>query len=158
MESGISTINSEFEKYHVKREKDHTVKNGNYQRKREYCFKSSKINIFYKPKFKSEFVPQYSLLSIHQPDQYAIDMIRQVLFTLVEIPKLKKIELDWDFYTKSVWSLQEFLERHLFLKYQRGDCQIYKNTYYTNDLRQSTRGIRVYPRPIDNDNKKFVRL
>jgi hypothetical protein len=73
-------------------------------------------------------------------------------------PLVSKIELAWDFSCVSVWDLHEFLRKHLFLKYQRSPAKRFKNTYYTNDLRRSVKGIRLYPRPIDSEYKDVVRL
>ena len=71
---------------------------------------------------------------------------------------VKKVELAWDFYVNNVWGFQEIIEQHLFLKHQRNPSRKFKNTFYTNDLRKSVKGVRVYTKPKEFDYRDCVRL
>jgi hypothetical protein len=158
IKSNIHILDSVLKKYKFNTVKDIELSKGKYQRKKIYTYKSSTIDILYKPILISEFYPTKSLIYFHQPDQATIDLMDSILSKLGEFPILSKIELDWDFYTVNVWGLKEFIERHLFLRYQRTGSRKYKTTYYTNNLRKSSCGVRIYPRPKDSDIIYFVRL
>jgi hypothetical protein len=54
--------------------------------------------------------------------------------------------------------LKEYFERHLFLKYQKSPSGYKKDSFYTNNLRKSVKGVRLYPRPKYSNHKKYVRL
>ena len=72
--------------------------------------------------------------------------------------KLKKIELAWDFYVKGIpaYEFKEAIQKHLCLRYSRRKSFSIETTFYTNNLRKSSKGIRLYPKKIDG--KDVVRL
>jgi hypothetical protein len=98
------------------------------------------------------------LFYLHQPSRPVMYQFHAVFRRLGLFPLIKKIELAWDFYVNNVWGFQEMIEQHLFLKHQRSPSKKDRNTYYTNDLRKSVKGVRVYPRPKEFDYRDCVRL
>jgi hypothetical protein len=69
-----------------------------------------------------------------------------------------KMELAFDFFVKGI-STDEFkdiIRKHLCLTYQRSKSFNYKTTFYTNNVRKSSKGIRLYPKKISG--KPAVRL
>jgi len=84
------------------------------------------------------------LFILHQPNREMMSQLDYIFRRLGMYPVVSKIELAWDFSCVSVWDLHEFLRKHLFLKYQRSPAKRLKNTYYTNDLRRSVKGIQTF--------------
>lgn len=152
----IDNLHRELVK-HFKVKSEYNLKKGNFKRKRIYINSSSNIDLLYKPIEKPFFVTKF-LLTLYQPGKDIISLFNHVFNKLFIQTKIKTIEFAWDFYGCNVWLLQEFLERHLFLKYQRKPSRRYKNTYYTNDIRKSSKGVRLYPRPKESEYKDYVRL
>jgi hypothetical protein len=131
---------------------------GKFERKIIYGNDHGTIDLFYKPKAKNAYMRYRFLFLLHQPNREMMAQLDYIFRRLGIYPLVSKIELAWDFYGVSVWCLMEFLRRHLFLKYQRSPAKRFKNTYYTNDIRRSVKGVRLYPRPIDSEYKDVVRL
>ena len=87
-----------------------------------------------------------------------MEVIDKILSDLYINPKLMKMELAFDFFVQGI-STDEFkdiVRKHLCLRYQRSKSFNYKTTFYTNNIRKSSRGIRLYPKKIDD--KPAVRL
>ncbi|MFH0813082.1 MAG: hypothetical protein V2A69_09635 [Pseudomonadota bacterium] len=151
----FTTLDNELKQFY-RVFKDHRLTRGIYTRKRVYQSPPDTIDLFYAPKINL-IRPQF-FIALHQPHPEIMQRINSIFIKLSISPKISKIELAWDFYVINIWGFKEFLERHLFLKYQRNSARKYEDTYYTNDIRHSIRGIRVYPRPKDAELKDYVRL
>ena len=56
----------------------------------------------------------------------------------------------WDFYVKGIpaYEFKEAIQKYLCLRYSRNEPRSYETTFYTNDIRKSTKGIRLYPDKI----------
>ncbi|WP_459856366.1 hypothetical protein [Humidesulfovibrio idahonensis] len=72
-------------------------------------------------------------------------------------PRIRKLELSFDFHTADPGKMHEFLVSHLYLRHQRSKSKVYKGTYYTNDLRGSANGIRCYIK-TGKSKKPFTRF
>jgi hypothetical protein len=131
---------------------------GKFERKIIYENDHGTIDLLYKPTVKDAYMKYHFLFILHQPTSEIMSQLDYIFRRSGIYPLVSKIELAWDFSCVSVWDLLEFLRRHLFLKYQRSPAKRFKNTYYTNDLRRSVKGVRLYPRPIDSEDKDVVRL
>ena len=75
---------------------------------------------------------------------------------------MSKIELAYDFYNKTGGGrikLYDFLKTHLLLKHSssKPSEDLFLTTYYANQLKTSSKGLKVYLRP-DHFNKRLVRL
>ena len=154
-ESEFTLLDEEFKKYY-RIKTDHELKKGNFKRKRVYSNSAGKVDILYQS--KEYFIRPMFLFYLHQPSRSVMCQLHSAFKKLGIYPLVKKIELAWDFYLINVWGFQRVVEQHLFLKHRRSPSLKYKDTFYTNDLRKSVKGIRVYPRPKDSDYKDFVRL
>lgn len=137
---------------------DYRINGGRFQRKKIYEGDHGTIDLLYKPKAKDAYMKFYFLFVLHQPNRKMMSQFDYAFRRLGMYPVVNKIELAWDFSCVSVWDLLEFLRKHLFLKYQRNPARRFKNTFYSNDLRRSVKGVRLYPRPIDSELKNVVRL
>jgi hypothetical protein len=157
-ESEFKLLDEEFKKYY-KVNTDHALYEGNFKRRRVYENSAGKVDLLYRSKrFGGRFYKPMFLIYLHQPSRSVICQLHSIFKKLGIVPLVKKIELAWDFYIINVWGFQGVIEQHLFLKYQRSPSFKYKNTFYTNDLRKSVKGLRVYPRPKDLDYKDCVRV
>jgi hypothetical protein len=134
------------------------LEKGNFKRKKIYKNNFHKIELIYKSKSDNDFLRDYVLLTLHKPTNELMKQLNQLFDHLCLFPILNKIELAWDFYSPYTFQLWDLLKRHLFLKFQRSPSNKYGNTYYTNNIRRSAKGIRLYLRPISSDRKKYVRL
>jgi hypothetical protein len=131
---------------------------GKFARKKIYENDHGTIDLLYKPKANDAYMKFNFLFILHQPNYEMMTQLDYIFRRSGIYPLVSKIELAWDFSCVSVWDLLEFLRRHLFLKYQRNPAKRFKSTFYTNDLRRSVKGVRLYPRPIDSEYKDVVRL
>jgi len=130
---------------------------------RVYKNHTGTIDLFYLQVMNGKFTKFQFLMKLHQPGNEMMSTVDAIFKSLGISPIISKIELAWDFFTSNTdcaFELKEFLERHLFLKYQRNSSIRIKDTFYTNDLRNSVKGVRVYLRPKDSQSqyKDHVRL
>jgi hypothetical protein len=137
---------------------DYRLSSGNFERKRVYQENLTKIDFIYKPRSDKAFMRKKAILVLYQPSTESMNRVDSILKGLSIYCNISVIEFAFDFYSPFTFPLYEFLMRYLFLKYQRSPSRRYRNTYYTNNLRKSTKGIRVYLRPKDSDFKKYIRL
>ncbi|MGA3282520.1 MAG: hypothetical protein ABSD50_16245, partial [Smithella sp.] len=117
------------------------------------------IDIFYAQRQLSKGFNSL-LMKIRHPNQEIMFLLDSI-FKYHEInPKVSKIEMSFDFYVDCTIDFYYSLKNHLFLKNQRSKSFTYKDegeTFYTNDVRNSTKGMRLYiKRP--KTRQKFVRL
>lgn len=105
-------------------------------------------------------VPAF-LITVHDPTQELINLLSSSCVYLGINLKVSKIELAYDFYSKTGESrtkLFDFLKTHLLLKHSRSKpSEKYSTTYYANNLKRSSKGLKVYLRK-DHFNKRIVRL
>jgi len=101
------------------------------------------------------------LISIHDPSEEFINFLSaSCVYNNISL-KLSKIELAYDFYNLSGdgrFELFDFLKTHLVLKNSRSKpSEQYLTTFYANQLKRSSKGLKVYLR-TDHNNKRLVRL
>jgi hypothetical protein len=106
----------------------------------------------------AEALPQRLMFILDEPDQLVMETLSKIFDDLYGNISVSKIEIAWDFYTNQVSSLQNWMERHLYLRYNRKAHNKYRNTFYTGDLRKSVKGIRIYPRPKDSATPTYLRF
>jgi hypothetical protein len=89
-----------------------------------------------------------------------MEIVDMILSDLLFDPKLMKMELAWDFYVKGIpaFEFKEYLEKHLCLRYSRSKPFRIKSTFYTNNVRKSSKGVRVYPEKITQSYPVRVEL
>ena len=146
------------------RRKDGTVDVN--RRLRTYRLHGKEIAILYTA-YLPENLPQDLSIIIHEPDHTIMEEVDVILQILNTSPSVSKIELAWDFYTNQAILLKMWFRDHLWLCYNRKGCSTYKdydddprykNTDYISNPRDSTKGIRVYPRPIGSSPSEYLRL
>jgi len=137
---------------------DYRLSSGNFERKRVYQSNSTKIDFIYKPGSDKAFMKKKAILVLYQPSTESMNRVDSILKSLSIYCSVSAIEFAFDFYSPFTFPLYEFIMRYLFLRYQRSPSRRYKNSYYTNNIRKSTKGVRVYLRPKDSDLKKYIRL
>ena len=156
--SDIKLLDNELQKYY-KVQADHWLSEGSFKRKKVYANSAGTIDLMYDSKsFNGNFYKPMILFYLHQPGRSVMYQLDAIFKKLGLFPLVKKMELAWDFYVNNVRGFQEMIEQHLFLKNQRNPSQKFKNTYYTNDLRKSVKGVRVYTRPKEFVYRDCVRL
>lgn len=111
----------------------------------------NQIEIMYDP--KSMFIP-FLQIKIHDPDQSVVNTFNSFLQENDIRVGLTDLEIRFDFYTDHPYRTWEFLNRYLFIKRQRSRSNIFKSTFYTNNLRKDSKGMRVYFKK----EKKCVRM
>lgn len=131
------------------------LKEGKFERKLEFKDGQIKIDIFYGMRL-SEFIKPTIYIKIHDPNLNILELF-QMMFANLMIPhKLMEIELTFDFYTDDVFGLQDFINKHLFLRYQNQRLPSYKyedsldegETFYTTG-RKAAKRTRTYTKLID---------
>ena len=151
-------MHQELQKYY-KVHDDHWLSEGNFSRKKVFLNSEGVIDLLYRSKrFDGKFYKPMFLFYLHQPGRAVMYQLDAVFIKLRLFPLVKKVELAWDFYVNNVWGFQEIIEQHLFFKHQRNPARKFKNTFYTNDLRTSVKGVRVYPRPKELDYRDCFRV
>ncbi len=119
------------------------------------------VDVFHQLKADKGFLPPSLppfFINVHDPNREFIDLLDDSCIHQGLNPKLSKIELAFDFYTDDVHGLFGFLSSCLFMKQQRSKPKKqYETTFYANDVRESSRGLKVYIRR-DRDGRRLVRL
>ncbi|PKL93108.1 MAG: hypothetical protein CVV20_05335, partial [Gemmatimonadetes bacterium HGW-Gemmatimonadetes-1] len=72
-------------------------------------------------------------------------------------PRIRKLELSFDFISQDPGLMKEFIVAHLYLRHQRSKSKVFKGTFYTNDLRGSANGLRCYLKARKSE-KAFTRF
>jgi hypothetical protein len=137
---------------------DLMLEKGNYLKKRTYRTEAKVyfIDIFYE--FRGEVVFPSLLLNIHDPDKWILSLLDSFFRDHEIVPNVSKVELTCDLFTDDVVLLYEFLQSHLFLKYNRSCLLGYATTFYLGNPRTSrSKGMRVYLKPIEG-SKEYVRI
>jgi hypothetical protein len=141
---------------------DQKMTRGNFAMKRTYESKSddAKVEILHSPKSSFRGRPTL-ILTIHDPHESLLELFHSFFRSRDIHPKVSQMELAFDFFTSTVrdlWNLKDFLESHLFLKYQRTNSFWYKTTYYLNKGRRSSKGQKIYVKQLENTGEQFVRV
>ena len=104
-----------------------------------------------------EFIRPTILIQIHDPNLNILELFQMMFADLVIPHKLMEIELTFDFYTDDVYGLEDFINSHLFLRYQnqRLPSKHYMETFYTT-ARKAAKRTRTYIKPING--KMVLRL
>ncbi len=145
-----------------KRVKKHKLLKGKYSFKDTYKHDTdiTVVDVFYKLKSEDIGLPAF-LISIHDPSKELIDVLSYFCTNNGINLKVSKIELAYDFYNLSDdgrFELFDFLKSHLVLKGSRSKpSEQYLTTFYANQLKRSSKGLKVYLRK-DHNNKRLVRL
>ena len=107
------------------------------------------VKIFYGMKDGNTFYPKLKI-RIDDPCKDLLVVLNSIFkYELKIYPKISTIELTMDMQTKSIFQLNELIENHLFQRYQYKQSRHYKTTYYSTDIRYSSKGCRLYPKKID---------
>lgn len=118
------------------------------------------VDVIYDLKSEGSGLPAF-LISIHDPSEELINFLSaSCVYNNINL-KVSKIELTYDFYNLSGdgrFELFDFLKSHLVLKSSRSKpSEQYLTTFYANQLKRSSKGLKIYLRP-DHNNKRLVRL
>jgi hypothetical protein len=137
--------------------KDHALRKGMYSRRRKYEKNTSKIDYLYKHRYQ-DIHNTNDVIILHSPDTEVMELVDDIFWKTYDTPMVAKIELAFDFYVKGIPALyfKEAIQKYLCLRNQRSKSFNYKTTFYTNNVRKSSKGIRLYPKIIDG--KDAVRL
>ncbi len=138
-----------------KLESDLLMKRGKYRKKRTYVDGTVAIGILYNSP-ESLYGWQPIFILINDPTQGILRLFDAFFRQVSVFPKINQVEIAFDFFTKSPFLLNEFLDMHLFLKYQRRESFTIKTTFYSTDVRTSSKGTRTYPKKINS--RSVVRL
>ncbi len=147
-----------------KRFRIYKLKKGKYSWKNTYKRPddTAVVEIIYhlKPENNGEAVPSF-LVTVHDPNKGIIDLLLSSVINHGINLKVSKIELAYDFYdlsSRDRIKLYDFLKSHLLLKNSRSKpSEKYLTTYYANQIKASSKGLKVYLRP-DHRNIRIVRL
>lgn len=155
-----------------KRKSKHKLSKGNYSFKDTYRHPNqiAVVEVIYqlKPEVREAHELKYGycrlpafLITVHDPNQEIINLLSSSCVNRGIKLMVSKIELAYDFYNKTGGSrieLYDFLKNHLLLKHSSSKpSENYSTTYYANQLKRSSKGLKVYLRP-DHFNKRLVRL
>lgn len=127
------------------------------ERIRTYLLQGKRISILYDT-YHSSNEPQMLRIILDEPDGIMMEAVNGIFNTLKIVPFVSKIEIAWDFYTNQVLQLKDWMEGHLWLCHNRKGFSWCEKTSYISDLRQSVKGIRIYPRPKDAIHRTHLRL
>ena len=135
---------------------DHKMIKGHYDMKRTYKNECSEMSVEIMHGFKSSFIYRPTLLvKIHDPNSRYLSFLDSFFKYHQISPIVSSIELTFDFLTDDKCALYENLKFYLFLKNSRTWAyNKYIYTYYANQIRRSTKGMRLYWKDV----KKPVRL
>ncbi len=128
-----------------------------HERIKTYSLQGKRLSVPYDTYHDSN-EPQRLFITLDEPDGIMMEAVNKIFLSFNIVPFVSKIEIAWDFYTGNVLLLQEWMEKHLWLSYNRKGVLRYKNTFYVSDLRNSVKGIRIYPRPKNADHYTYLRL
>lgn len=127
---------------------------GNYWMRSHYEKGIMVVDVLYQLKPDRGAFPS-SLVEVHNPTHEFIDAMVSVCKYNGLKGKVSKIELAFDFYTNDIWDMFAFLRSCVFMKKQRSHSnEYYFTTFYANDIRRQSKGLKVYHKK----GRKFVRL
>lgn len=131
-----------------------TVKKWKFARVRCYSLGGKpSVYVLYRP--TSDFNPTL-WVQVMQPTRTFLQTLATFFKANSLAPKIRKIELSFDFFTDEPEEMFKFITSSLFLKNQRTHSNVYMGTSYTNDFSISGNGMRVYIK--NRADKTFTRL
>lgn len=139
--------------------KDVKLDKGNYKMKRVYknCYDNTVVDIYHHQKYEAKGDRSLSI-RIHHPSQEIVSFLDSIFKFHGINPKVSQIEMTFDFYVGDTTDFRNLLKSHLFLKNQGSYSFTYKGeTFYTNNLRKSAKGMRLYIKQ-NEIGQKIVRL
>lgn len=125
----------------------HLSSNPNYWQSCTLTFTHSKLTVFKEPKLK--YFPAYIIDSNKVADNVArlFFLLEELALNATDI-KLAYIEIAIDFRKDN--SIDNFLSKHLVMKYNRNGTNNYKNTDYFGHRKKSKKQIRKYFKEKNN--------
>jgi len=130
-----------------------------FKRIRTYSIHNKQVSIlYYKDKYCNENKPQGLTIITDEPDGIIMEELDNIFYKLNTTPKVSKVEIAWDFYTEQALLLKLWIKDHLWVRYNRKGSGKYKNTDYYSNPRESTKGLRCYPRPKNESPPTHLRL
>jgi hypothetical protein len=104
------------------RKYNYRLDEGKHTRISRYIKDKSIIDFLHKHRCQDEYGCD-DILVLHEPDAEVMETVDKILSYHYINPKLMKMELAWDFYVKGIpaFEFKEYLEKHLFLSYQRSE-------------------------------------
>lgn len=124
---------------------------------RRRCFsvgKGTEVHVFYQPTspyFKTLWI------QIMHPTRGLLIVLDEFCDGRGITPRIRKLELSFDFISQDPGLMKEFIVAHLYLRHQRSKSKVFKGTFYTNDLRGSANGLRCYLKARKSE-KAFTRF
>lgn len=156
----VKQIYSFLESNSFKLVSDLKLNRGNYDMKRTYRSDTDIASVEIIHGLKNP-LPRYPslLIKIHDPNEEFLSLLDSFFkYHAIEV-NVSLIEFTFDFKTDDPIELFDFLKSHLFLKNIRTKpYSQYSSTFYTNNIRQSSKGMRVYLKTLKGDDKQVVRL
>lgn len=131
------------------------AKGWSFERRR--CFsvgKGTEVHVFYQPTspyFKTLWI------QVMRPTRGLLILLDEFFDGLGISPRIRKLELSFDFHTQDPGLMKEFIVAHLYLRHQRSKSKVFKGSFYANDLRGSANGLRCYLK-TRNSEKPFTRF
>ncbi len=137
---------------------NHILLKGNYYIKRTYKSDTDIASVEIKHGVKKRFYPSL-LIKIHDANKEFLALLDSFFnYHRIKIT-VSEIEMTFDFFTDSPSELFHFLNSHLLLKNARTKPYSgYPTTLYANDTRKSTKGMRVYLKKFEGEEKVRVRM
>ncbi|MGD0021708.1 MAG: hypothetical protein ABSC54_05335 [Smithellaceae bacterium] len=131
---------------------------GNYDIKRTYKSDNDIASIEIMRGVKKRFYPAL-LIKIHDANRELLSILDSFFkYNSIKIT-VSVIEMTFDFSTDDRIKFIEFMKSHLVLKHTRAKANSgYRTTFYTNDIRTSAKGMRVYDDAFKGNDKKMVRM
>jgi hypothetical protein len=135
---------------------DHRIEDKRYKMKRTYInpFDTVTIEIFHDLTDYCKYQETLKI-KIHDPHKEILDLLSSSLRYRGLDPQLYELELPFDFFSNDNVSLRGFLENHLIERNQKKDSFRYKDSYYTTDIRECWKGIRVYSQKFQNNRVRM---
>ena len=149
------TLFSELEDNDYKCKYGRWVELGTYDRIKRYCSRVTgiEVSILYKRISTCRMYPCMMVI-VDNPNKKTVDWFDAICNSLGLAPSLSHVELTMDF-TPYEYGLYEFLWRHLFLKFHRGNsCFVGSEfgSFYIGHKRKNSKSVILYQKPLDGIN------
>jgi hypothetical protein len=149
------TLFSVLEDNDYKCKYDRWVELGTYDRIKRYysCVTGIEVSILYKRLVSCRMYPCMGI-NIYKPDIKTVDWFDDTCDSLGFSTTLSHVELTLDF-TPYEYGLHEFLWRHLFLKFHRGNSCFYNgefSPFYIGHKRKNSKSVILYQKSVNDIN------
>jgi len=152
----FSVIEENVHTLNLHKHDDMWIKRSKYKRiKLYYCNETDvKISILYERKKHYSYCP-CMVINIYKPDIKTIDWFDAICNSLGILTTLSHVELTIDF-SPYEYGLQEFLQNHLFLKYNSGNIRfvgddVFKS-FYIGYRAKNSKSVIVYDKNVNDLN------